>query len=483
MTDDANKDVATPSKAQKHMVDCANMVRTLVAGTKAMRKAEQTYLPKQAAESANAYAVRLARSVLFNATGKTVLDMTGKVFNKPVTLEKDVPAELVTFAENIDLTGRHLNVFACDVFKDAMQPGIGFIYVDMPPPVKREDGKPATMADEQEAGIRPYLTYVPLERLIGWKSTTINGVETLTQIRILESVTVDNGPYLESEIRQIRVVVPGQWATFREDKDGKWVQFDTGSIVGPTSIPLVPVYLNRTGFMCGEPPLQNLAELNVAHWQLDSDVTNIMHVANVPILFGAGFNETETLNIGASEMVRSSNNEATLTYVEHTGTAIGAAITRLQNLETQMQVMGLQLLADKPGQTATGEVRDDVKENSPLAMMARALQDALEQAFGFMAQFAGVKWDRTTASNDKGGSIRVNTDFGIQLGAATVQDLVNMVSAGVISKETFWSELQRRGVLSDSFDPTVEKDRLETEAPVLDGPPMNLDKPQPGAAV
>jgi hypothetical protein len=50
--------------------------------------------------------------------------------------------------------------------------------------------------------------------------------------------------------------------------------------------------------------------------------------------------------------------------------------------------MGLQLLVDKPGgKTATGEIRDDARENSQLASMAAALEDALEHAFGFMAEF------------------------------------------------------------------------------------------------
>jgi hypothetical protein len=63
----------------------------------------------------------------------------------------------------------------------------------MPPAVQRADGQPATIADEQQAGIRPYLKFVTLENLIGWKSTMIAGVETLTQIRIKECVSEPDG--------------------------------------------------------------------------------------------------------------------------------------------------------------------------------------------------------------------------------------------------------------------------------------------------
>lgn len=467
--------VATASAVQSKMVSAADPVRTLVAGTPAMRKAGETYLPKAEAESADAYQARLKRSVLFNATGKTVQDMTGKVFVKPVVLEADVPPELVSYAENIDLAGRHLNVFAKDVFEDSLQPGIGYIYVDMPPAL----APGSTLAQEQAANLRPYLTFVPLERLIGWKAETINGVETLTQIRIKECVTEPDGDFLEKDVEQIRVVTKSAegvtWQTYRKSTDAKsddWVVHDSGTITGPNLIPLVPVYVNRSNFMQGKPPLAKIAELNIAHWQQDSDLTNIMHVANVPILYMAGFNADDQIKIGSSEAIRSSNADAKMSYVEHTGAAIGKAMERLESLEFRMQTMGLQLLIPKPGgQTATGEIRDDAKENSPLAMMARGLQDALEQAFGFMAEFKGITWDRKakTEKGDKGGSIVVNTDFGVQAGAATdAQMLLDAVNAGQIDKATFLAEWKRRGILSDSVDPETVIAKADEEAPDLD---------------
>lgn len=486
---DANKNVATASKAQVAMVSASEMIRTLVGGTPAMRAAKETYLPKNEAESSEAYTARVKRSVLFNATGKTVADMTGKVFNKPIVLEKDVPERLVAFAENIDLTGRHLNVFARNVFEDSLQPGIGYIYVDMPPAVQRADGAPATLQDEQQAGIRPYLTFIPMERLIGWKSELIAGVETLTQIRIKECVTEPDGDFLEKEVEQIRVVEPGKWTTYRKSADPKapdaWVPHDNGLIVGPKTIPLAPVYINRSEFMQGKPPLAKIAELNVAHWQLDSDITNIMHVANVPILVLAGFQEGDQLKIGSAEAIRSSSPDAKVSYVEHDGSAIGKAMERLVALENNMNTMGLQLMTAQPGgKTATGEIRDDSKENSSLAMMAMALQDALEQAFGFMAEFAGIPWDRSP-KKDSGGSIVVNKDFGVQAGASQdAQMLLDAANGGKIDNETFWFEWKRRGILSDSFDPEVAKARIAEEAPELDagaGKGMNLDGGPPPA--
>lgn len=471
-------DVSTPCAEYGKVAPLWKLPRTLMGGTKAMRAASIEYLPMEAAESADSYKARLGRSTLFNGFKKTVRDMTGKVFRKDIVLGDDVPPELKKYAENIDNAGRHLNVFAKDVFLDCMQPGIGFILAEMPPPltVGSGAGGVVTRADEQAANRRPYLCFIKAEDLIGWKTAIINGVATLIQARIKETHTVADGQFNEKTVPQIRVLEPGKWEIWRvategADKD-KWVKVDEG-VTSLAYIPLAPVYINRTGFFTGEPPLEDLADLNVAHWQSQSDQRNILHVARVPILFGAGFQEDDTIEIGASRMVRASNVGTTLEYVEHSGQAIESGDKDLANLEFQMQTQGLQLLIPQPGgKTATGEVHDDAIENSQLAMMATALQDALEWAFGFMADYSMIAGDK----DKKGGSIKVNKDFGIAAGAtADIPNILTAVRDGTIDKETAINELKRRGFLSDDVDPETVIARAKAEAPPeLDGAPMDL---------
>lgn len=475
-------DVTTKSESATEMCDAAKLPRSLMGGTKAMRKAGVTYLPKDEAESADAYNARLGRSTLFNGFRKTVKDMTGKVFRREVQLGSDMDADLKAFAENIDLAGRHLNVFARDVFRDGMVTGGGYIFVDMPQAVKRADGKPATIADERQAGIRPYFCFVAVEDVLGWKSENINGVVTLTQFRFKERTTVPDGPFVERPIEQIRVLTPGAWEIWREAANGpdkgKWVKFSSGAF-SIKAIPIAPVYINRTGFMTFEPPLTDLADLNVAHWQSSSDQRNILHVARVPILFGAGFAEDSPIIFGANTMVRTTDTNAKLEFVEHSGQAIEAGRNDLKDLELQMQMQGLLLLVAQPSaKTATGEMRDDEKENSPLAMMAKALQDALEMAFGFAARYM----NRPTV---KGGSVVVNTDFGVSLDALTLRLLLDSVNSGKLDDQTYLDEMKRRGVLADSVDVETVLDRIANAAPGLDagaGKGMNLNGPPAATA-
>jgi len=487
----SNKTVATPSDDHIRLMKLWKLPRALMQGTRGMRAAGARavgnaqfteWLPKEPAETPAAYTARLFRSTLFNGFRKTVKDMTGKVFQREITIEEDVPDELKMLAENIDLAGRHLNVFGRDVFFDGMQTGINYILVEMPPALTKPDGSVVTVADEQAAAIRPYLVHIKAEDLIGFKSTLVNGVVTLTQVRIREDATIPDGDFCETTVEQIRMLEPGTWAIWRkaEVSNGRkeWQLFEEGT-TSLTYIPLVPVYINRTGFMLGEPPLEDLADLNVAHWQSSSDQRNILHVARVPILFGAGFSSDDTIAIGANTMVRSSDVNAKLAWVEHTGAAIASGRDDLKDLEFQMQVQGLQLIMPQPGgKTATGEVRDEAKENSPLAMMAMALGDALECAFGMMAYYLQLPKPAPKAGedgDDRGGSIDVNTDFGVGTGSGIdLTLLLQAAVAGKISKETFWAEMKRRDILADNFDADVEKDRLASEAPELNSTAMDL---------
>jgi len=480
-----NNDVSQKSKIQEQMTQISQPVRDLVGGTVVMRRRREQYLPKEPLETAANYDRRLRSSVLFNATGKTVEDLTGRVFSKPVQLEEDVPEQLVEWSENIDNAESHINVFARNVFYDSIQTGIGYIFVDAPPPPQGREGATATLADYQSTGWRPYLKYIAVEDLIGFKSQSINGKEVLTQIRIRETVAEQDpqNVFLEKDVTQIRVITLNlavgncsvevyQQVAGNGNKDGGWIKVaEKDATISLPYIPLVPVYLNRVGFMQAVPPLHKLAEINIKHWQSSSDQSNIVHVARVPILFGAGVSTDDQILVGPHNIIRANNPDAKLQYVEHSGAAVKAGQDELDDLVEQMQAMGLQLLINRTGKTATGEMRDEIKETSPLAMMATALQDSLEAAFEIMAEFAGL---------GDGGSLVVNKDFGGFGSIADIQYLTQAAIAGKISLETYWFEMRRRDVLSDSFDPEVEKTRLDNAVPELGAnvPPgrgMNLN--------
>ena len=105
------------------------MLRILMAGTRQMRAAGETYLPKYDSETATSYANRLARAVLTNYFEDAVRNVSAMPFRRNVTL-KDASPELEGIMADVDLNGNDLHKFASDVFEDSVVAGLGYIFVE-----------------------------------------------------------------------------------------------------------------------------------------------------------------------------------------------------------------------------------------------------------------------------------------------------------------------------------------------------------------
>ncbi|AOY93822.1 DNA-binding protein [Cupriavidus sp. USMAA2-4] len=451
-------DVRTPSKAVMAMAEDWPLIAALMGGTAAMRAAGKTYLPQWPNEPAPAYQARLATATLFPAFSRTVEVLTGKPFAKPLTLSDDVPARIQEWAEDIDLQGRNLHAFADSLCAEALGPGLGGILVDFPQTTDRR-GRAlyATRAAEQAAGVRPYFVQIRAGDILGWRSKRINGVETLIQLRLLETVVEDDGPFGEKEVEQVRVLYPGHWEVWRKSErampDGRqeWILHDKGKTSLP-KIPFAPFYGKRTGFMTARPPLAELAHMNVEHWQSKSDQQTILHVARVPILFAKMLGESP-ITVGGASAVKCEDVDGDLRYVEHSGAAIEAGRLSLLDLEDRMRQVGAELLVIKPGNTSVTQTRADNEPGTcALQRIVQGLEDTLDCALQLGAEWVG--------END-GGHVQIFQDFGVNsLAEASLALLREMNVDGTLSDETLFRETQRRGVVSPELDWEGEQARI-----------------------
>lgn len=464
-----SKHVAKRSPASQRMVDQSAIGRALMGGTRAMREAGTLYLEQFEAESSRLYRARLSQSWLFNGYRKTVRDMTGRVFAKPVTLGEGAPADIVARAENIDLAGNDLSLFARRVFMDAMQAGVSYIWVDAP----QREGV-VTKVDAQRRNLRPYFVHLSAEDILGWKAEAIDNVMTLTQLRMMERVERQDpdDEFSQSQVEQVRVIDRRDGSLLtrlfqREDKSDSWQVANEFTTAIP-EIPVAPVYLQRADFMTGEPPLDDLADVNVAHWQSQSDQRNALRFGRVPMLHATGRDHDDGDVVISSAVVNVSRaTDARLEWVPYDTGPLQMGRQDLKDLEFQMETFGLQLLVQQHQQSATGEVLDAKKETSQLSMFADALKDGLERAFQFMSLYDG---------GDASIEVEVNDDFGASM--MTAQEatvLLGAVNAGHLSRDTFLGELARRGMLAADLDVDEEAERLASAGPVeLTGDPLNL---------
>lgn len=451
---------ATTSESYDLMYPRWAKIETLLGGTEAMRLASTNYLPQHPEESAMAYGARLERATLFNMTELTLEGWVGKPFDEPVKLSEDMPENVIEWMNDIDLQGNNANVFARQVFREGVAKGFTHIMVDMPRVEPKLDGTPRTLEDDRKENRRPYLVHIKPEQVIFAFSELINGEEKVTHLRIMEAETKMVG-YAEITIRTIKVFTPGLVVVYEERKvknKVKWVQVDAYSYDLPY-IPIVTFYASREGFMCAKPPLTDLADLNIAHWQSNSDQTVILTTARFPMLALSGAApEDNKLTVGPNSWLYSSDPQSKYYYVEHQGAAIGAGREDLRSLEEQMAAYGSQYLKKKvSGATATERVIDSAEATSPLQDMTIRFTDAMNTAIFIMGDWAKIETP---------GTITISTEFGADEDGSPeiIKLILEARKQRILSRKATITEFKLRGVLAEDFDEEANESDLEKEA-------------------
>ncbi|MGH8388172.1 MAG: DUF4055 domain-containing protein [Pseudomonas sp.] len=450
----SNSDPSIALPAVERMREHWAIVEPLMGGTQAMRAAGTKLLPQYPAEAEETYRDRLALSTLLPAYAETVSNNTARVFAEPLQIGEDVPDPIKALCTDIDLSGNDLNSWSVDWFRSALADGLCHAMIEHQPTVDAEGKKLyKTVAEETAAGVRPYAVIIKPGQVLGWR---FDGGK-LAQVRYMERVEEADGEFGTKCIDQVRVLEPGSWRTYRKsDNGGAWVQNDQGA-TSLKYIPWVTFYTGRTGQMTAKPPLLELAHLNVKHWQSQSDQDNLLHVARVPLLFVFTDNEEFQLTISSASATRMPR-DGDAKYVEHTGAAIEAGRTSLQDLIDDMRMAGAKLLQkDKQSTKTAAQANEEAaQELSPLERLAHQFADCIAQLLQILADYGNLQ---------DGGHVEMRGNFDSDFAPEiSLPNLISMANSGKLSDETLYSEMQRRGVISDELDWPKELARIQTQS-------------------
>lgn len=378
------------------------LVRTIYSGWRALYEQRSLYLPQHPKEDAQDYLIRARRPTFYNAFGRTVRALAGAPFSEPPTPE-GVPAEIQTlYDDDIDNQGTSGDAFVRHTFQDALTTGFAGIFVGMPV-LEKPEGRDATRGDELDAGLRPYWSMVKMDDILSFRPVVENGAVLLAKLSFKDRIQVPYGKFGVKIIEQVRVftrfVVEGKpaifWETFERDEGKqKWVNVGTGELPSVTEIPFAQIYTERVGFMDATPPLLDLANVNLLHYQMWSDLAHAAHLANVPFLFGGGF-PAEELQIGPNRAIiieSGKTDEVWLRWLETTGASLGSTRAILADLEEQMAHLGLGMLQRKSRAAETAEKAslDRKDQESTLGAAVSDLENGLEQALFWTAQYLGL---------------------------------------------------------------------------------------------
>lgn len=447
--------VAVPCLGYDEMAKAWRLIHALLGGTQTMRDASQEWLPIEPAESLASYDTRLNRAILYNGYRDTLNKLKNRPFTHPITII-DLPEELTYLEDDVDGTGKALEIFIKEVLTNLIKYGIAHIYVDHSILEEVAEGIEISKAEEKRLGARVFLTNISPADLIGWQITRINKTIELNQIRVQETIIESSGDYGDEEANYINVYNKDTWEVHKQDEEDedKYNPIREG-VTTLGKIPLITIYANRAGHMLADPPLMDLAWLNLAHWQSYSDQRNILRFSRFGLLFGKGMPEKlaenpNQLEIGPTKAILVTSTEAELKYVEHNGKAIEAGQKDIEDIEQKMRVLGNQpLMKDLPN-TATAERLDEGRTVSQLQAWIKALERGIKQAFGLACEWRDITPKETM-------KVEIYSDFeAIVLGGSDKELLLKMKEANEITGTRFLREQQRRGVFSQDMDPEEE---------------------------
>lgn len=447
-----------------------DLIMDLNGGTKAMRRAAEKWMPREPGEEPDLYKIRLSRAVLFNNYKDTVDGLADRPFMKPVAIKGELPPRVAKMFSVKD-KGIDLHLFARAALRMAVDYGRAHVLVDYPLLAEGDSRK-----DEIEKGDFPRLKVLNTPAVFFWDEDEITG--ELREIRWREKCTKKVGEYGDRCYDVIWRMTTTMWQRWErpeqpkdEEKDFVLESFGDNQL---GMIPIVTLSLGESSFD-SEPPLLDLAYVNLAHWQSLSDQRNALRFARLGILFGSGFTKEDLaaqVTLGPSQMIRSTNELAKLEFVEHSGSAMAIGFKDIELLSAQMETLGQQPLIEKSAQqSATGKEIDEARSVGTLQSWVRLCEVFLRQIC-----LTAAKWTKETVAEDV--RFDIFSDFGMSRRSGEDQNILNaMRGRGDLSLPTYLREMRRRGTISELTDIESEVKATESERAALAAANAKAAKP------
>lgn len=446
-----------------------DVIRDCVGGEQIIKGRKDKYLPRPNAEDTSTentyrYNSYLERAVFYNVTKRTLGGMIGQIFARdPVINVSDRINVIVDDATGTGVSLTQLSKFASEL---VVGYGRGGLFIDYP----QTDGA-TSLAELEKNYIRPTLTVYEPWRIINWR-TIQRGGRTIPSLVVLVETYIKADDefqetlgiqyralrlmgdeyqvwiYREEELnRPYRVVIP-------KDADGN--SFD--------EIPFKFIGAQTNDTTIDEPPLYDLASLNIGHYRNSADYEESSFIVGQPTPYFAGLTENWVKNV-LNDKIQLGSRAAvplpeggTAGLLQATGNSL--PFEAMKHKERQMVALGARLVETIEVQrTATETGLDYANETSILSMAADNVSDAITDALIFCGRFMGIDVQNI--------SFALNTEFDlIKLSAQDRQQLISEWQASVVTFDELRHNLRRAGIVTKDDDEArkqLEKEQAERD--------------------
>lgn len=457
------------------------LVRDCLKGEQHIKKQRTKYLPMPDNDDKDRYEAYLLRARFYNVLARTLYGMLGEVLRKDPVIT--LPTLLAPMLKDVDGKGTTFEQQAALALAYALSFARGFLFVDYP---KVQNGRQTSRQDLLTGQIHANILLLNPDDVINWRIAKVGAKSIATLVVIEERYTVADDGFEETSDLQWRALrlLDGiyhqqVWRKIKDtDDDYECVEDLTplNSAGKPLNyIPCVPFGITDNGWKTGDPPLYDIATLNIGHYCNSADYEEACFVAGQPTFAFAGLTEEWVKNVMDNEVRVGSRGGIFL--------PVGGSASLLQptanplpkeamdQKERQMQALGAKMVEQAQVQrTATEASIEEAGELSVLTKAARNANSAYDTALVFVSDFMGTQGQEAT--------LELNTSLAVT--ALSAQDRAQLMAewqgGGLTFEEYRWN-LSRAGIayLTDE----EAKDQLESEA-LLATPAVPTQQDQTG---
>jgi hypothetical protein len=465
--------VETQHKDYQRMLPKWQRCRDCVSGQDAIHDAGETYLPRLTDQSDSAYLAYKNRAQFYNCFWRTVAALSGMMFRKnPIVKCSENIAEML---EDVNLSNITFDVFAYQIAIEIMTTGRVGVLIDYP----NQQVQGMTLAEASRLNLRPTMQQYRAETIINWRVKRINNVNKLVLLVLTEDlVTIEGDGFVETYetiYRVLDLVDDNKYRVrlFRvnDKKENEQIGDDLYPMMNGKNIDFIPfifIGIDDTTPPVDEPPLIDLADVNIAHYRLDADHKHGLHFTGLPTPVISGYTPPEgssDLYIGSTAAWVFPDSNAKAEYLEFTGQGLAAIKEEKASLENQMAILGARLLASEKKATETAQTAQIHRagESSVLSAIANTISSGLTWALNVFSKWGG--------SNEEC-SVTLNQEF--MPPELTSQELATWLQAWQqgapgFSDEGLFSLLQKRELIASGVTLEEEQERISSKEPRLIG--------------
>lgn len=433
--------------------------RDAVAGQDAIHAAGQTYLPALTGQLPADFDKYKARAAWYNASGRTLQALIGLIFRKDE--EEEFPPKLEDWKDDITLSGQSLKELAQEATEHVLTAGRHGLLVDFP----QVETEGVTVAEAEAANLRPYLTSYTAESIINWKTDRVGARTMVVRVVLAETkvTTTENDEFEDETEECFRVLdlTPGTnddgepaYGAYRvrifeksDSEAGYEMTEEFWPLMNASRLDEIPFFFlgpSTTKSDVQKPPLIDVVNINVSHYQTTADYEHGCHFTGLPTPYVAGYKrDDDPVAVGSETLLQFEESQTKVGYLEFTGTGLGELSGNLERKEKLMAALGARMLMPEKAAAESGIAEQTRRsgENSSLAKIANTISKGLTQALQLLADWAG------------GGDVNyaLNTDY--LPAAMSAQDLTAWMAAwqGGMATKVLYFNLKRGEALPDDM--------------------------------